>query len=156
MRQTQLAFLIVSLAALGCGASHGQPRVITYTWRAEWGPCTPMSGPCYEQFAVTRDGAVSHDLQGMTGSAQLTGDDVTRFDKFLDDSALGSAIGSPACCAPSPDRTEAVTLSVASAAPAPSKNVVCCTGAEYDLITQWTSTLESYFATPSGRDASTQ
>jgi hypothetical protein len=86
----------------------------------------------------------------------LAGADVTRFDNFLDDAALVTAISGPACCTPSPDRIETVTLGLASAAPALSKNVVCCTGAEYDVIMQWTSTLESYFATPSGGDASSQ
>ena len=126
----------------------------TYTWRAEWGPCAPGTGPCYEQFVVTRDGAVSHVLEGVVASTTLSADDITRFAKFLDDSALGAAISGPACCMASPDRTETVTLTMASGAASLSQNVSCCMGPEYDVIAQWTSTLESYFAAPDGGDAS--
>jgi hypothetical protein len=175
MSKAGITFLVASIVALGCGASHskppsdgsppstgqggndgGVPRVITYTWRAEWGPCPPTSGPCYEQFVVTPDGAVAHDLQGVTASAQLIAADLSQFERFVDDASLGAAISGPACCQPSPDRTETVTLNLGSSAPPLSKNVVCCAGAEYDAIKQWTSTLETYFATPGGSDASSQ
>lgn len=166
--QLRGAFLLACIPLIGCGTSPSQhPQdgstpsvrdggaavVETYTWRADWGPCAPGTPPCYEQFVVTRDGAVTRVLGGVAASTKLAPDDVSRFTTFLDDSALGAAIAGPACCMARPDRTETVTLTMASGAVPVSKNVFCCMGPEYDVIGQWTSTLESYFAASDGGDA---
>lgn len=120
------------------------PSVVSYAWKATWGPCLEKDAPCTEVFVVSNEGGVSYKLRGIERTGALDENERNMFRVFLKSSVLSTAISEPKPCVQAFDRSEVVSLALDDGTNR-SRDITGCSGALFEDIDKWNAAFRDLF-----------